>query len=320
MKQITFLELAKKILEEEKRPLSVEEIWELSKIKGYASLVGTTGKTPPATIGSRVYIDIRDNKNSPFVKVDSRPRRFFLRSLLTDSNIVVLLESKAAQLPPPKKFGYHELHLHPFLAYFAHFYLKAYTKTIYHTKSEKKEFGEWIHPDMVGCYFPIDEWKPEVYEFSRIVGSVAIKLFSFELKRELSFANLRESFFQTVSNSSWANEAYLAASKISEDEDFLNELRRLSTSFGVGVVSLNVDDPDASGLLFPARNREYLDWDMMNKLTTMNSDFREFLNRIRKDMTSKEVRKELYDVILSKEDLVTTLSNRNVEHESKGTN
>ena len=124
----------------------------------------------------------------------------------------------------------------------------------------------------------------------------------------MSFTNLRESFFQTVSNSSWANEAYLAASKISEDEDFLNELRRLSTSFGVGVISLNVDDPDSSEILFPARNREYLDWDMMNKLTTMNSDFKEFLNRIGKDVTSKEIRKELYDVILSKEDLVKTLS------------
>lgn len=277
-------------------------------MKGYAHLVGTTGKTPPATIGSRIYIDIRDNKDSPFVKVDSRPRRFFLRGLLTGSDGIKLLEKEATKPPPPKKFSYLERDLHPFLAYFAHFYLKAYTKTIYHTKSEKKEFGEWTHPDMVGCYFPIDEWKPEVYEFSSLVGSVAIKLFSFEIKRELSFTNLRESFFQTVSNSSWANESYLAASKISEDEDFLNELQRLSTSFGVGVISLNVDDPDASGILFPARNREYLDWDMMNKLTTMNSDFKEFLNRIRKDITSKEIRKELYDLILSKEDLTKTLS------------
>ena len=177
MKQLTFLELAKKVLEEEKRPLSVEEIWEVAQSKGYDKLVGTTGKTPPATIGSRIYIDIRDTKDSPFVKVDSRPRRFFLRGLLTDSDGIKLLEKEAAKLPPPKKFSYLERDLHSFLAYFAHFYLKAYTKTIFHTKSEKKEFGEWTHPDMVGCYFPIDEWKPEVYEFSSLVGSVAIKLF-----------------------------------------------------------------------------------------------------------------------------------------------
>ena len=47
---------------------------------------------------------------------------------------------------------------------------------------------------------------------------------------------------------------------------------------------------------------------MMNKLTTMNSDFKEFLNRIRKDVTGKEIRKEQYDVILSQEDLITTLN------------
>jgi hypothetical protein len=307
MKQLTFLELARKILSEEKRPLSVEEIWEVAQSKGYDKLVETTGNTPPASIGSRLYIDIRDRKDSPFIKVGLRPRRFYLRSLVTDGDGISLLEKETVKSPPPKKFSYLEKDLHPLLAYFAHFYLKAYTKTIHHPKSEKKEFGEWTHPDMVGCYFPIDDWKPEVFEFSSMVGSVAIKLFSFEIKRELSFSNLRESFFQTVSNSSWANEAYLAASKVSKDEDFLSELRRLSTSFGVGVISLNVNDPDSSGILFPAKDREYLDWDMMNKLTTMNSDFREFLNRIRKDITSKEIRKEFYDPVLAKEALVASL-------------
>lgn len=310
MKQLTFIELTKKILEEEKRPLSAEEIWELAQAKGYDKEVGSKGKTPPATIGARVYIDIRDSKESPFIKVDSRPRKFFLRSLLAEGDGIKLLEKETTKLPPPKKFTYLEKDLHPSLAYFAHYYLKAYTKTIYHAKSEKKEFGEWTHPDMVGCYFPIDEWKPEVYEFSSLVGSVAIKLFSFEIKRELSFTNLRESFFQTVSNSSWANEAYLVASKISEDEDFLNELRRLSTSFGVGVISLNADDPDASEILFPANNREYLDWDMMNKLTNMNAGFKEFLKRIKNDITSKEIRKEQYDEILSKEKLIAALSGK----------
>lgn len=308
MKQLTFLELAKRVLEEEGKPLSAEEIWEIAQAKGYDQAVGTKGKTPPATIGSRIYIDIRDTENSPFIKVDSRPRRFFLRSLLESDDTIKLVEKETAKPPSTKKFSYWERDLHPVLAYFAYYYLKAYTKTIHHSQSEKKEFGEWTHPDMVGCYFPIDEWRPEVFEFSSLVGSVALKLFSFEIKRELSFANLRESFFQTVSNSSWANEAYLVASKISEDEDFLNELRRLSVSFGVGVISLNVADPDSSEILFPAMNREYLDWDMMNKLTTMNAGFKDFLKRIKNDIAVKEIQKGLYDEILSKEKLVEMLS------------
>ena len=46
---MTFLELAKKILEEEGRPLSAEEIWTLAQSKGYYKQVRNKGKTPPAT-------------------------------------------------------------------------------------------------------------------------------------------------------------------------------------------------------------------------------------------------------------------------------
>ncbi len=74
-KKWTFLELAKKILEEEKKALTPEEIWEMAKIKGYDKYVGTQGKTPWATIGAQIYVNIRDNKNSPFIKIDSRPKR-----------------------------------------------------------------------------------------------------------------------------------------------------------------------------------------------------------------------------------------------------
>lgn len=310
MKQLTFLELAKKIIEEEGKPLSAEEIWEIATIKGYDKEVGTKGKTPARTLGSRIYVDIRDTKNSPFLKWELRPTRFYLHSLMSDDNVAKLISKVPSQT---NKLGYLERDLHPFLAYFAHFYLKAYTKTISHSKSGKKEFGEWVHPDVIGCYFPIDDWRPEVFEFSSLVGSVALKLYSFEIKRELSFANLRESFFQSVSNSSWANEAYLVAAKISQDEDFLNELRRLSNSFGIGVISLSLNDPDSSEILFPANNREYLDWDMMNKLTTMNDDFKAFLKRIRNDIATKEIQKNLYDEVLTKEQLIENLKSKKID-------
>jgi uncharacterized protein len=176
-------------------------------------------------------------------------------------------------------------------------------QTIQHAKSAKWEFSEWIHPDIVGCYFPLDEWRPEVFDLSSAIGNISIKLFSFELKRELNFSNLRESFFQAVSNSSWANEGYLVASVISNDEDFRNELKRLSTSFGIGIIQINVDDPDSTEVVFPAKLKEYLDWDTVNKLT-INSDFKEFLKRVKIDISSKEIRKEQYDKVVTKEDLV----------------
>jgi hypothetical protein len=161
---------------------------------------------------------------------------------------------------------YLEKDLHPILACYANLYLKAYVKTIHHLRS-KKEYSEWLHPDMVGCYFPIEEWQDTVIDFGAAIASTSIELFSFELKRELNFSNLRESFFQAVSNSSWANEWYLVAGEINAIDDFLDELKRLTTSFGTGVIQLNLTDPDSSELRFPARSKEVLDWDMSNKLT-----------------------------------------------------
>lgn len=303
MGQWTFLELVKKVLEEEKKPLSPEEIWELAKSKGYEKYVGTQGKTPWATIGAQIYVNIRDRKDSPFVKIDTRPKRFYLRSLIKTDEERKLLEEQPVSVLPAKKFEYLEQDLHPFLAYYAHYYLKAYTKTIQHTKSAKGEFSEWIHPDMVGCYFPLEEWKAEVVDFSSTIRNIPIKLYSFEIKRGLNFSNLRESFFQTVSNSSWPNEGYLVASEISKDEDFRNELKRLSTFFGIGVIKINIDDPDSSEVLLPSKYKEYLDWDAINKLT-INSDFKEFLKRIKIDITSKEIRKEKYDKVLNREELL----------------
>jgi len=298
---MTFLELAKRILEEEQKPLSENEIWELAQAKGYDALVGTRGQTPWRSIGAQIYISIRDDNNTPFFKATRRPTRFFLRSLHSRHEPEPLPEPEFSKTLPLEAFT--ESDLHPFLAYYAFNYLKAYTKTIRHSTSTKKEFGEWTHPDMVGCYFPSEDWKPEVIELSSTIGNVAIKLYSFEIKKELYFTNLRESFFQTVSNSSWAHQGYLAAALISDDEDFLNELRRLSISFGIGIIQINVKKPSDTYILFPAKEKEYLDWDAIDKLA-MNGDFKEYLKRLRIDISSKEVRKEKYDKVYPENDLI----------------
>jgi hypothetical protein len=121
---------------------------------------------------------------------------------------------------------------------------------------------------MIAVRYP--SWQSEVGELSGKFGDIGVKLFSFELKRELSFSNLREAFFQAVSNSTWAHEAYLASADISTDEDFRDELRRLSTSFGIGIIALDIEDADSSAILIPAKERPSLDWDTLNKLAKMN--------------------------------------------------
>lgn len=102
----------------------------------------------------------------------------------------------------------------------------------------------------------------------------------------------------------------MVAATIDTDDDFMSELKRLSTAFGIGVIRLDIDDPDSTEILLPARAKEAVDWDTVNKLASINPDFREFLRRIRIDMTSREVRKELYDPVMAKDDLMKFLARK----------
>jgi hypothetical protein len=95
----------------------------------------------------------------------------------------------------------------------------------------------------------------------------------------------------------------LVAVDISKDEDFISELTRLSSAFGIGVIHLSIDDPNSTEILLPAKFKENLDWETINKLA-MNSDFREFIKRVKVDLTSREIRKEKYDKIIESEELV----------------
>jgi len=179
-----------------------------------------------------------------------------------------------------------------------------YTKTIYHESSTKRQFSEWLHPDMVGVIFPLGRWEDVIIDLSREIKETGIKLFSFELKKSLNFTNLRESYFQAVSNSSWAHAGLLVAAEIDEDEEFLQELQRLVNAFGIGIIKLEVDDPDTSRILFQPRERDTLDLETMNKLASLNPDFKKFLENVKIDFSSKRIHQTEYDTIVEIERLL----------------
>lgn len=318
MKKLSFPKLAERVLSEECHPLTPEEIWETATRKGYDKETNSSGKTPIASLSASLYVQLQKNPDSPFYIAEQKPTRFYLKGSMTAAPIIdevatidniPLVDDAPTKEPTAKPAPtFKEIGLHPFLTYFAYAHFKVYTKTVDHTKSVKKDYGQWIHPDIVGCYFPLEDWQTEVFDLSVAVGATSLHLYSFELKLELGINNLRESFFQTVSNSSWANEAYLVAAKISHSEDFLNELRRLSSSFGIGVIALDVLQPKLSKVLFPATRKEALDWDMLNKLAAMNPDFREFLKRVKNDVRNSEIRKEWFDTVYTPDRLVVQLN------------
>jgi hypothetical protein len=115
---------------------------------------------------------------------------------------------------------------------------------------------------------------------------------------------LRSSFFQAVSNSSWASEGYLVALEVDPDGDFQDELRRLNSAFGIGIIHLNPNQVDQSEIIFPSRIETTIDWNMVNKLAEKNRQFRSFLKSVTEDIGLERVKNDSeYDVFLSEEKL-----------------
>ncbi len=123
------------------------------------------------------------------------------------------------------------------------------------------------------------------------------ELFSFEIKKQVDRGNYREYFFQAVSNSSWAHEGYLVTCFVQQQDDLLSELERLSTSFGIGIVVIDLEDIDSSVVLFPAKSKDYLDWETMNKLCEQNPDFETFIDDVQRDYAGKKIYPSEYDPI-----------------------
>jgi uncharacterized protein len=300
----SFLDLAYDVLKQSQSPLTYQEIWQLGKDKGLTDKIRTFGKTPWQTLGAQVYVEVRDNEASKFIKVGKRPARFFLRERQAEMppDAVSKIEKEEAK-KNEKRTEYQERDLHPLLAYFAYANptfnrgRSIYTKTIYHEKSQRSGYNEWIHPDVVGFYLPLDDWRPDVIEFNRLSDNNSLRLFSFELKKSLNKGNYREAYFQAVSNSSWAHEGYLVATEILQDDEFLSELERLASSFGIGIIHLDPRDIDASTILYPARVKTALDWETINKLCEQNSDFEKFLQDVKIDFESKRVHRAEYDEV-----------------------
>lgn len=294
---MTLKELVIKILRETGSPMSAEEIWSYAIKKEYNSLVNVNGKTPWQTISAQIYVDMKEKHDSKFIKVGRRPIRFFLNDLSESKDIDKY--KSVTQKIVKNKLQYSERDLHKLLTYYAYNYMRVHTKTIFHEKSKRKDKGgnEWLHPDLVGFYFPLRDWNKQVLELSNNTGSTPIRIYSFEMKKELDFSNIRAAFFQTVSNSSWANESYLVAANISSDSDFLDELKRLSVAFGIGIIKLDINEPDDSVTIYPARYKTELDWDTVNKLIEENPDFKEFISDINACITSNRIYDTAYDKV-----------------------
>lgn len=288
----TLLDFAEEILSKVEQPLTYQEIWQKGLELNLNRKLSLTGKTPWQTLGARLYVDTKENLNSKFVKVGKNPVRFFLATRKSEIS-QELIEKITIEERKEKNesFAYEERNLHPLLTYFAYSNpsfnrgRNIFTKAIYHEKSKKGDYNEWLHPDLVGFYLPIEDWNEILIEFNRLSDNNALRLFSFEIKKNINKSNYRANYFQAVSNSSWAHEGYLVVPEITQDDDLLAELERLTMSFGIGIIQLELKDIDSSRVLFSAKQKPSLDWETMNKLSEQNKDFDKFIKDVKLILT-----------------------------------
>lgn len=178
--------------------------------------------------------------------------------------------------------------------------MNLYSKTIFHETSQKqgKKFNEWVHPDIVAVDFKFESLSKETLNVLNQVAEPNIYLYSFELKKgNLEFLNLREYYFQAVSNSSWANEGYLVVESLEDEQEFQSELSRLVNLFGIGIIVLNKDDVASSKIIHEARRKNNLDFEMIDKLARLNPNFENFLNSINRDTKAEQANRANYDLI-----------------------
>ena len=321
MAKTTFWDVIEKTIEKAGTPLSPKEIWEKANELGTIGDFTTNGKTPWSTIGAYCYTEINNKgEESIIVQTSERPTQFFLRRLAAKTDLDKLqkqkdIEQSKKEKVEPKRFI--ERDLHPIVVAYASIdpHFKANVKTIFHEYSLKTTKGqnEWLHPDLVGVYFPFKDYTAETREIQDHLKISTIKLYSFELKVNLNFSNLRQSYFQTVSNSSWANEGYLVTLNIDDDPSFRDEIRRLNNAFGIGIIKLNADNVYESEILFPSKINPEIDWDTVNRLANENVDFSNFLKLITEDCKLGKVKSQ-YDSILPPEELTKYINTKGINN------
>lgn len=216
---------------------------------------------------------------------EDRPRKYWWLEVSTDQKIVVppskvdLVDDE----PRDTKIGLSEADMYPLLVEYLWAEHGLYSKRVDDKKSSNRtgpRGNHWLFPDLVSMENLSKNWSQDVKDCVAEIGARKVRLWSFEAKLLVSRGNVRECYFQAVSNSSWANIAYLVATQI-EGAGTLAELRMLAALHGIGVLLLDVSNPAESTILVPAIERENVDWSTTSRLSDENPDFRDFITLVK---------------------------------------
>lgn len=75
-----FLQIAKNVLEKERKYLTPMEIWNMGEKYNLINKFNLHGKTPISTMASLLYSDIKNNINTIFIRSDVKPYKYSLKA------------------------------------------------------------------------------------------------------------------------------------------------------------------------------------------------------------------------------------------------
>lgn len=241
----------------------------------------------------------RLQKRHPELKTtEGRPRKYYYSEKSDFAEVAAaegVITAPAAD-SNDTKLGEHAMY--PLLSLYLWEEFGVYSKRVDEKRSSNKRGpngNRWLYPDLVGMEDLGAEWHQEVRDCVNQYSDKRTKLWSFEAKLLINRSNVRECFFQAVSNSSWANFGYLVAAEI-EGQDTLKELRMLFAAHGIGLIKLDADNTAESQVLIPARERDEIDWDMANRLAMENRDFLDYVKLVKQFYQTGEARLADWDV------------------------
>jgi len=269
---MTVKEAIIKVLEKQKRAMYYLDVHKEIVKNNYVDW--SNAKTPSDTTSAQLGSFIRNNDTRVKRIKGKKGFEYYLSKYEDELNLSVIIEEVPNITSSIKNKHFQERDLHKLLSS----YLKndnVFSKTIFHEKSSNKDnHQKWIHPDMIGIKF-LNLKNPSSQALLKIINkSDSFELVSYELKREIKTDyDLKKTYFQAVSNSSWANYGYLVAFEISSN--LKDEMERLNQSFGIGIIELKAN-PYESKVLFAAKYKE-LDFKTIDKLCEINKDFEKFI-------------------------------------------
>ena len=273
---MTIKEAILKTLKDNKRPMSHKEVYDYIKANNLATF---GGKTPMATVSAQLGEFIRSEDNRiKRVKTDKSNYLYYYADYENEIDFDSLSQE------PFGYFSFKERDLHKlFVTYLSS--KGIFAKTIFHEISKQTSNQKWIHPDIVGVDFL--KLKSAVSrDFLKTVDKNRFfNIYSYELKKEIrNDYELKEAYFQAVSNSSWANYGYLVALEI--NDNLISELERLNKSFGIGFILLD-SYPYKSKIIFNSSYKE-LDFITIDRLCEINKDFENFIKIIDKFLKAND--------------------------------